>query len=160
MAVFFFTLWELLCCGVQLHDCGAEQGTGSLFPETEQAPGGGGGSKKASGNKWLCGRGVCKIRADRLYRDTLPPGLKHLLNVTKSMSMADDTDVSCLSDLSHLDELEECMLRRCHQMSNVFWWVEYSTGMGGTLRNAWVSHLKSLNHFFRPGGSDYITLTS
>ena len=78
-----------------------------------------------------------------------PDGLKYLLEATKSISMADDTHVSRLNDLSELDVLEECKLQRCHRMVHVFnivWW---------SLKNAHVSHLKSLTHFYKEPGYDY-----
>ncbi|TVU14688.1 hypothetical protein EJB05_38172, partial [Eragrostis curvula] len=74
-----------------------------------------------------------------------PHGLKHLLDVTKSISMMDDTHVVSLNDLSDLQELEECMVRRCHQMTCVFRWADY---LQDTLTNACASHLKSLIHFY------------
>ncbi|TVU14711.1 hypothetical protein EJB05_38197, partial [Eragrostis curvula] len=75
-----------------------------------------------------------------------PDGLKHLLDVTKSISMMDDTHVSHLNDLSgDFCELEECMVRRCHQMTCVFRWADY---LQDTLTNACASHLKSLIHFY------------
>ena len=78
-----------------------------------------------------------------------PHGLKYLLEVTKSISMSDDTHVSCLDDLSHLHMLEECKLQRCHRMVlvfNIVWW---------SLKNAHVSHLKSLTHFYKEPGYDF-----
>ncbi|CAL5032343.1 unnamed protein product [Urochloa decumbens] len=83
--------------------------------------------------------------------DRYPDGLKYLLEVTKSISLSDDCHVSYLSDLSDFGELEECMLRRCHQMEQVFNMAAY--GVRWTLKNAYVSHLKSLTHFYRPSGS-------
>ena len=77
-----------------------------------------------------------------------PHGLKYLLEVTKSISMSDDTHVSCLGDLSDLVVLEECKLQRCHRMVlvfNIVWW---------TLKNAHVSHLKSLTHFYKESNLD------
>lgn len=83
--------------------------------------------------------------------DRYPSGLTHLLEVTKSVYKMDDTHVTCLSDhLSNLDDLEECKLRRCHRMVHVF---EVATYLGNNLKNAWVSYLKSLTHFYRPSGS-------
>ncbi|TVU14682.1 hypothetical protein EJB05_38166, partial [Eragrostis curvula] len=65
----------------------------------------------------------CHVEISAVER--YPDGLKHLLDVTKSISVMDDTHVFslrasftiliilALSDLSNdLDELEECMLRR------------------------------------------------
>jgi hypothetical protein len=46
-----------------------------------------------------------------------------------------------LNDLSDLDELEECKLRWCHKTVHVFIYVIPN------LKNAYVSHLKSLTHF-------------
>ncbi|TVU03128.1 hypothetical protein EJB05_51339, partial [Eragrostis curvula] len=78
-----------------------------------------------------------------------PHGLKHLLDVTKSISMMDDTHVVSLNDLSaYLRELEECMVRRCHRMTCVFRWEYY---LQHTLTNACASHLKSLIHFYSGG---------
>jgi len=77
-----------------------------------------------------------------------PHGLKHLLDVTKSISMSDDTHVSRLNDLSRLDILEECKLQRCHRMELVFGDV-YSDCPGPSLKNAHVSHLKNLTHFYK-----------
>ncbi|CAN6248449.1 unnamed protein product [Urochloa humidicola] len=79
--------------------------------------------------------------------DRYPNGLKYLLRVTKSISMSDDCHVSYLTDLSDFDELEECMLKRCHQMVHVFNTDAYEVRQ--TLKNAFVSHLKSLTHFDR-----------
>ena len=76
-----------------------------------------------------------------------PHGLKYLLEATKSISMSDDSHVSCLSDLSYLDVLEECKLQRCHRMVLVFNHSFYNLGL--TLKNAHVSHLKSLTHFYK-----------
>ncbi|KAF8783841.1 hypothetical protein HU200_000281 [Digitaria exilis] len=71
-----------------------------------------------------------------------PHGLKHLLGVTKSISMMDDTHVSILTELfSDWGDLEECMLRRCHRMVQVF------AGVPSGLKNACASHLNSLIHF-------------
>ncbi|TVU14705.1 hypothetical protein EJB05_38191, partial [Eragrostis curvula] len=85
-----------------------------------------------------------------------PHGLKHLLDVTKSISMMDDTHVDSLSDLlsGDLCELEECMLRRCHQMTCVFQWAGY---LHDTLTNACASHLKSLT-YFNTGGYNFDAL--
>jgi len=69
--------------------------------------------------------------------------LNYLLGVTNSISMSDDTHVSCLGDLSDLDVLEECKLQRCHRMVHVFYVA------GRCLKNAHVSHLKSLTHFYK-----------
>ena len=75
-----------------------------------------------------------------------PHGLKYLLEATKSISMADDTHVPCLSDLSYFDKLEECKLQRCHRMVRVFN-DAYLKSLRRSLKNAHVSHLKSLTHF-------------
>ncbi|CAL5067516.1 unnamed protein product [Urochloa decumbens] len=80
--------------------------------------------------------------------DRYPDGLKYLLEVTKSISLSDDCHVSYLSDRSGFGELEECMLQRCHQMEHVFNMAV--SGVRQTLKNAHVSHLKSLTHFDRP----------
>ncbi|XP_039818560.1 uncharacterized protein LOC120681082 [Panicum virgatum] len=75
-----------------------------------------------------------------------PHGLKYLLEVTKSISMSDDTHVSYLNDLSRLNMLEECKLQRCHRVVHVFndlFWLRWS------LENAHVSYLKSLTHFYK-----------
>ncbi|XP_039818561.1 uncharacterized protein LOC120681083 [Panicum virgatum] len=77
-----------------------------------------------------------------------PHGLRYLLAVTKSISMSDDTHVSCLNDLSRLDILEECKLQRCHRMVLVFNDV-YPDYLGPSLKNAHVCHLKSLTHFYK-----------
>ncbi|PVH35237.1 LOW QUALITY PROTEIN: hypothetical protein PAHAL_7G133700 [Panicum hallii] len=66
-------------------------------------------------------------------------GLKHLLEVIKSISMSDDTHVSGLNDLSGLEMLEECKLQRCHRMMLVFDKV-YTYLLGQSLKNA---HAKS-----------------
>ncbi|RLM74327.1 hypothetical protein C2845_PM15G07070 [Panicum miliaceum] len=79
-----------------------------------------------------------------------PHGLKYLLNVTKSISMSDDAHVSCLNDLSFLNMLEECKLQRCHWMVLVF--NNVFSELGQSLKNAHVSHLKSLTHFYREPG--------
>jgi hypothetical protein len=82
--------------------------------------------------------------------DRYPHGLKYLLQVTKSISMLDDTHVSCLSNLGDYSflELEECMLQRCHRMVQVFEKV-YARYVGN-LKNVHVSYLRSLTHFYRP----------
>ena len=80
-----------------------------------------------------------------------PHGLKYLLRVTKSISMSDDTHVSCLNDLSRLNMLEECKLQRCHRVVHVF----NDLWLGWSLENALVSHLKSLTHFYKDSDFDY-----
>ena len=80
-----------------------------------------------------------------------PHGLRYLLAVTDSISMTDDTHVSCLNDLSRLDDTHvSCLkLQRCHRMVlvfNIVWW---------SLKNAHVSHLKSLTHFYKEPGYDF-----
>jgi hypothetical protein len=105
-------------------------------------------------NRWYLTAGVSMMSMDDVppFRETerrveisaadrYPHGLKYLLQVTKSISMWDDTHISCLNDLSDLDELEECRLRWCHKMVHVFTYKMLS------LKNAFVSHLKSLTHF-------------
>ncbi|KAG0543696.1 hypothetical protein BDA96_02G211000 [Sorghum bicolor] len=80
--------------------------------------------------------------------DRYPAGLTHLLEVTKSVCMMNDTHVTSLSGhLSNFNDLEECKLRRCHRMVHVF---EVATCLGNNLKNACVSYLKSLTHFYRP----------
>ncbi|XP_039821357.1 uncharacterized protein LOC120683348 isoform X2 [Panicum virgatum] len=83
-----------------------------------------------------------------------PHGLKYLLAVTKSISMSDDTHVSCLNDLSSLDDTHvSCLkLQRCHRMVLVFKDAYY---VGRSLKNAHVSHLKSLTHFYKDWKFDY-----
>jgi hypothetical protein len=50
-----------------------------------------------------------------------PNGLRHILSVTNSIFITDDAFVRCLTDLNYnLNELEECQLQRCHQMTVVF----------------------------------------
>lgn len=94
---------------------------------------------------------VTERRVEISAVDRYPVGLTHLLEVTKSVCMMDDTHVTCLSDhLSNFDDLEECQLRWCHRVVNVF---EVATYLGNNLKNAWVSYLKSLTHFYRPSGS-------
>lgn len=45
-----------------------------------------------------------------------PQGLRHLLSVTNSVFLIDDTFVKCLSDLNYsLTWLEECQIEHCHQ---------------------------------------------
>ncbi|XP_039821996.1 uncharacterized protein LOC120683978 [Panicum virgatum] len=77
-----------------------------------------------------------------------PHGLRYLLAVTDSISMSDDTHVSCLNDLSRLDDTHvSCLkLQRCHRMVLVFNDAYY---VGRSLKNAHVSHLKSLTHFYK-----------
>uniref|UniRef100_A0A0D9W4G9 NB-ARC domain-containing protein n=1 Tax=Leersia perrieri TaxID=77586 RepID=A0A0D9W4G9_9ORYZ len=77
--------------------------------------------------------------------DRYPDGLRCLLDVVKSISMTEDTFVSCLSNLSDLYLLEDCTLRLCHRMKHVFH-NSYVIRVYG-LRNAWVSQLKGLIHF-------------
>ena len=96
---------------------------------------------------------VTKRHVEISAADRYPHGLKYLLRVTKSISMLGDTHVSCLSDLgdySYFDELEECMLRRCHRMVRVF---SYDLDVL-SLQNAHVSRLRSLTHFYSGGGGD------
>ncbi|OQU81462.1 uncharacterized protein LOC8072057 isoform X2 [Sorghum bicolor] len=83
--------------------------------------------------------------------DRYPHGLSYLLRVTKSLSMWDDTHVSCLSDLSDLDELEECKIQRCHKTVHVFNRDDDRTHhyMKKNLKNAFLSDLRSLTHFHR-----------
>ncbi|KAJ1270805.1 hypothetical protein BS78_06G079200 [Paspalum vaginatum] len=87
--------------------------------------------------------------------DQYPHGLKNLLEVTKSISMSDDTHVSGLSLISAFDELEECKLERCHQMSQVFSYVWY---LSRTLRNTFVSHLRSVIRFIGPSSRYFFAL--
>jgi hypothetical protein len=50
-----------------------------------------------------------------------PNGLRHILSVTNSIFITDDAFVRCLTDLNYnLNELKECQLQRCHQMTVVF----------------------------------------
>jgi hypothetical protein len=50
-----------------------------------------------------------------------PNGFRHILSVTNSIFITDDNFVRCLTDLNYnLNELEECQLERCHQMTVVF----------------------------------------
>jgi hypothetical protein len=50
-----------------------------------------------------------------------PNGLRHILSVTNSIFITDDAFVRCLTDINYsLNELEECQLQRCHQMTVVF----------------------------------------
>jgi hypothetical protein len=75
--------------------------------------------------------------------DRYPHGLRYLLEATKSISMSDDTRISCLTDLGDLDdELEECKLQWCHQMKRVF------DSYVKTLKYASISHLNNLTHFY------------
>ncbi|XP_066348791.1 uncharacterized protein [Miscanthus floridulus] len=95
---------------------------------------------------------VTKRHVEISAADRYPRGLAYLLTVTKSISMLGDTHVSCLSDLGDrsFDELEECMLRRCHRMVQVF---SHNRDVL-SLQNAHVSRLRSLTHFYRGGGGD------
>ncbi|RLM74906.1 uncharacterized protein C2845_PM15G07010 [Panicum miliaceum] len=81
--------------------------------------------------------------------DRYPHGLKYLLQVTKSISISDDAHVSRLNYLSYLDMLEECKVQRCHRMVHVFN-IVYSHLLGRSLKNAHVSHLNSMTHFYKP----------
>uniref|UniRef100_A0A0E0P8M3 Disease resistance protein At4g27190-like leucine-rich repeats domain-containing protein n=1 Tax=Oryza rufipogon TaxID=4529 RepID=A0A0E0P8M3_ORYRU len=76
-----------------------------------------------------------------------PHGLYSLLKVATSISLTDDIYVSCLTDLSDLDKLEDCKLRSCHHMKHVF---ENAYYVGQSLRNVRVSQLQSLIHFYKP----------
>lgn len=76
-----------------------------------------------------------------------PHGLYSLLQVAKSISLIDDTYVSCLTKLSSFDKLEDCKLRSCHHMKHV---LEYAYSMGQSLQNVRVSQLQSLIHFYKP----------
>ena len=92
---------------------------------------------------------VTKRHVEISAADRYPHGLTYLLTVTKSISMLGDTPVSCLSDLGdyRFDKLEECMLRRCHRMVQVF---SYHRDVL-SLQNAHVSRLRILTHFFSGG---------
>uniref|UniRef100_A0A0D9ZK98 NB-ARC domain-containing protein n=1 Tax=Oryza glumipatula TaxID=40148 RepID=A0A0D9ZK98_9ORYZ len=76
-----------------------------------------------------------------------PYGLYSLLQVAKSISLTDDIYVSCLTNLSSFNKLEDCKLRSCHHMKHV---LEYAYSMGQSLQNVRVSQLKSLIHFYKP----------
>lgn len=78
-----------------------------------------------------------------------PHGLYSLLQVAKSISLIDDIYVSCLTELSSFDKLEDCKLRSCHHMKHV---LEYADSMGQSLQNVRVSQLQSLIHFYKPLG--------
>lgn len=52
--------------------------------------------------------------------DHYPHGLTYLLEVAKSIYVTNDSFVDCLTNLSNLEELEECMLHFCHRMDHVF----------------------------------------
>ncbi|KAF8715451.1 hypothetical protein HU200_027102 [Digitaria exilis] len=81
--------------------------------------------------------------------DRYPHGLGYLLSVTKSIFMSDDSHVSCFSDMrSELYdyELEEFVLQKCHKMVDVFRYKHVPT-----MKNASVSDLKNLTHFFGVG---------
>uniref|UniRef100_A0A0D9XS22 Disease resistance protein At4g27190-like leucine-rich repeats domain-containing protein n=1 Tax=Leersia perrieri TaxID=77586 RepID=A0A0D9XS22_9ORYZ len=84
--------------------------------------------------------------------DQYPHGLDNLLKVATSISLIDDAYVSCLTDLSNLDELEDCKLYLCHKMKLAF---EYAFYVGNSLQNAWISQLKGLIHFYKPEFSTY-----
>ena len=73
---------------------------------------------------------VTKRHVEISAADRYPDGLEYLLRVTKSISM--------LGDYGRFNELEECMLRRCHQMVQVF---SYNWDVP-PLQNAYVSRLR------------------
>ncbi|KAM3399637.1 hypothetical protein ACQJBY_004821 [Aegilops geniculata] len=70
-------------------------------------------------------------------------GLRHLLRVTKSISVTCDSSINYLSSGNNFQELEECELRWCHKMKRVF----YDTKGLKNLRNVHVCNLKSLDSF-------------
>ncbi|XP_015615513.1 putative disease resistance protein At4g19050 isoform X1 [Oryza sativa Japonica Group] len=93
--------------------------------------------------------------------DKYPHGLKYLLEVAKSIYVINDSFVDCLTNLSNLDELEECKLHFCHRMKHVFettyhmwrdlpnsWDSQHKSAWASRLKSAWASQLKSLIHFY------------
>uniref|UniRef100_A0A0D3HLU2 Uncharacterized protein n=1 Tax=Oryza barthii TaxID=65489 RepID=A0A0D3HLU2_9ORYZ len=95
--------------------------------------------------------------------DKYPHGLKYLLEVAKSIYVINDSFVDCLTNLSNLDELEECKLHFCHRMKHVFettfhmwmdlpnsWDSQHKSAWASRLKSAWASQLKSLIHFYIP----------
>jgi hypothetical protein len=72
-----------------------------------------------------------------------PDGLYSLLNITKSISVTYDTSIDYFPSCSNFDDLEECELRWCHKMHQVF---HHSSDMEN-LRNVHVCNLKSLVWF-------------
>uniref|UniRef100_A0ACD5TZ42 Uncharacterized protein n=1 Tax=Avena sativa TaxID=4498 RepID=A0ACD5TZ42_AVESA len=72
-----------------------------------------------------------------------PYGLSGLLNVTKSLSVTNDTSILDFSECSGFQDLEECELGWCHKMKSVFYqYVDIKN-----LRNLHVCHLKRLVMF-------------
>uniref|UniRef100_A0A0E0DDJ8 Disease resistance protein At4g27190-like leucine-rich repeats domain-containing protein n=1 Tax=Oryza meridionalis TaxID=40149 RepID=A0A0E0DDJ8_9ORYZ len=91
--------------------------------------------------------GQTKRHVEMSAMNRYPHGLSILLEFATSISLTDDIYVSCLTDLSDLDKLEDCKLRLCHLMKHAF---ENANYVGQSLRNVRVSQLKSLIHFYKP----------
>ncbi|KAM0880834.1 hypothetical protein ACQ4PT_033308 [Festuca glaucescens] len=70
-------------------------------------------------------------------------GLHSLLNITKSISVICDTSITRFHWCSDFDDLEECELRWCHKMEQVFHQISDMEN----LRNVHVCNLKSLVWF-------------
>ncbi|CAD6254574.1 unnamed protein product [Miscanthus lutarioriparius] len=61
-------------------------------------------------------------------KNQYPNGLRHILSVTNSIFITDDAFVGCLTDISYsLNELEECQLQRCRQMTVIFLMYSYGS---------------------------------
>ncbi|CAM0958570.1 unnamed protein product [Alopecurus aequalis] len=73
----------------------------------------------------------------------LSDGLYNFLNVTKSITVTYDTSISLLSKCSSFQDLEECELRWCHKMEEVF---SFGPGLR-KLKNLQACNLKSLVRF-------------
>jgi hypothetical protein len=74
-----------------------------------------------------------------------PEGLSSLLNVAKSISVTCDTSILDFSTWScHFQDLEECELRWCHKMKQVFYYMHSDME---NLRNVHICNLKSLVWF-------------
>jgi Leucine-rich repeat (LRR) protein len=93
-----------------------------------------------------------------------PQGLRHLLSVTNSIFLIDDTFVECLTDLNYsLMWLEECQIEHCHQMTVVLRMSSESEGSESlsSLKILQASNLNLLQSFVEPAimsDSSLITL--
>ncbi|CAD6254479.1 unnamed protein product [Miscanthus lutarioriparius] len=90
-------------------------------------------------------------------KNQYPNGLRHILSVTNSIFITDDAFVGCLTDLNYsLNELEECKLQRCHQMTVVF--LVRSYGSVPHLQILQVFDLNNLLSLVEPSDISYSKL--
>ncbi|XP_002450391.1 uncharacterized protein LOC8073656 [Sorghum bicolor] len=84
-------------------------------------------------------------------KNQYPNGLRHILSVTNSMFITDDAFVGCLTDINYsLNELEECQLQHCHQMTVVFLMRSYGSEVLSHLQVLQVLHLNNLLSVVEP----------